>query len=258
MNFLTTSNRQYLPNEKRLLFEHRDRISRFKSKIVISIGTCFFIVVGLILFPQIIFKTAPLVAPIYGTYKPDPILKEAYVIKTITGQQNIASLVDDNDINDARIAQQPELAEIIVQPQVNEQSITTGNSSVIQLHNYLVSQGSPMAGSAATFIEVAQKYGINWKLLPAIADTESGLGKVIPINANGTPSYNAFGYGVTGGDYIPFSSWNDAIEKVAAGIVSAYGSQDLTAARMEQTYCPPSYNSDHHWVASVESAMAQM
>jgi len=125
-----------------------------------------------------------------------------------------------------------------------------------QLTSFLQRYNSPLTPSAATFIKIADKYDLAWTLLPAIAGKESGFGKVIPIN-----SYNAWGWGIYAGKNsgISFSSWDEAIEKVAQGIKTNYFDKGLdTPSKMEPKYTPPSAASHHSWQQGVEFFMDQL
>ncbi len=255
MNFLVTNSRQFLPKEKQLLIEHREKLRKYRKKITYMVIGCCIIATALIAFPGIINRTAPYVAPIYGIYKVDPVIKEAYTIKRISGK-DASSIIGNNE--NPQIASQQQLAEIIVQPQVVEQKISNADNRVSRLYSFLISYNSPMAGSAATFIQVADKYHIDWRLLPSIAGTESGFGRVIPIQASGALSYNPFGYGVYDGTFISFHNWDEAIATVGKNLASAYGVENLKPYVMEETYCPPCYAGDHHWQRSVNQFMSEL
>ena len=56
---------------------------------------------------------------------------------------------------------------------------------------------------AKTYVQAADKYGVDWKLLPAISGLESSFGKFLMPN-----SYNAYGWG---GGHIYFKNWEDGI-----------------------------------------------
>ena len=68
-----------------------------------------------------------------------------------------------------------------------------------QLESFLKSYDSPLAEQAENFIISADRYGIDWKLVPAITGVESTFGKRIPYQ-----SYNAYGW--ASGTYF-FESW---------------------------------------------------
>jgi hypothetical protein len=115
------------------------------------------------------------------------------------------------------------------------------------LESFLRAQGSPFAGNAEDFITAADKYGLDWKLLPAISGVESGFGHVY---VNGT--YNAWGWG---GGYIRFTSWSDSIDQIAAGLHDHYLSHGLTTPEaIAPVYAPPSWT----WGSNVRMYMNQI
>lgn len=125
------------------------------------------------------------------------------------------------------------------------------------LETYLRQRGSPMASHAGTFIAVADKYDLDWRLLPAIAGAESTFGKFTPKQ-----SHNAWGWGIPTGAQkgIGFSSWDQGIETVGLGLRTKYFDQGYTSLRkIESRYTPPSAaNPNHPWVAAVEQFMYEI
>jgi hypothetical protein len=101
------------------------------------------------------------------------------------------------------------------------------------LRNFLMSHNSPMADYANNFIYCADKYNIDWRLVPAIAGVESTFGKRIPAN-----SYNAYGW--NNGKY-SFDSWTDSIEVVSKALRENYYDKGATSIdRIARRYAPPS------------------
>lgn len=84
------------------------------------------------------------------------------------------------------------------------------------LQAYLNRYDSPLKGQAQDFIDAADTYGLDWKLVPAIAGVESTFGKFIP------GGYNAWGWGVYGTQAIYFDSWRDGIFTVSEGLKKNY------------------------------------
>ena len=93
------------------------------------------------------------------------------------------------------------------------------DARIARLQAFLNSYDSPLAGEAATFIQEADKNGLDWKLVAAIAGVESTFGKEIP-----TGSYNAWGWGVFTGatDGVHFNGWADGIAQVSEGLRTNY------------------------------------
>jgi len=114
--------------------------------------------------------------------------------------------------------------------------INTGREEKIQaLRDFFEKQRSPLAENAETFVNVAEKYDIDYRLLPAIACMESSCGKRLIPN-----SYNPFGWGIYGKNAIYFKSYDEAIEVVGKGISEKYVSKGLdTPEKMAPVYTPP-------------------
>jgi hypothetical protein len=94
------------------------------------------------------------------------------------------------------------------------------DSRVKILTSFLKQYDSPLVPYAADFVETADKYNLDWRLVAAISGVESTFGKEIPSN-----SYNAWGWGVYGDNVIRFKSWNDGIEIVSQGLREKYMDQ---------------------------------
>lgn len=85
------------------------------------------------------------------------------------------------------------------------------------LKAYLEKNNSPLKDEASTFILTADTYGLDYRLLPAIAGVESGFGKYIPYN-----SYNGWGWGIYGDKTTYFTSWNEAIKTISKELKDRY------------------------------------
>ncbi|MFH0863830.1 MAG: hypothetical protein V1858_01935 [Candidatus Gottesmanbacteria bacterium] len=102
-----------------------------------------------------------------------------------------------------------------------------------QLRKYLVSLDSPLSSYSAIFVRTADKYDLDWKLIPAISGVESTFGKAIPPG-----SYNAYGW--ANGAYY-FDSWEDSIEIVAKTLRENYFNRGAdTVDKIAPIYAPPS------------------
>lgn len=78
-----------------------------------------------------------------------------------------------------------------------------------RLRDFFASYNSPLVGSESHFIEAADKYSLDWTLLPAIAGVESTFEK-----AGNTEDHNPFGYMCKSGP-CRFDSFDEAIDTVA-------------------------------------------
>ena len=104
---------------------------------------------------------------------------------------------------------------------------------VEKLAYFLESYDSPLEPYADFFIQMADKYQIDWRLVPAITGVESTFGKQIPRN-----SYNAYGWA---NGAFQFKSWEESIEKVSQALKKNYYERGLTTPyKIAPVYAPPS------------------
>lgn len=97
------------------------------------------------------------------------------------------------------------------------------------LTEYFAQYNSPLEYHAQDFVDAADTYGVDWKLVPAIAGVESTFGKFIPGgHAPSSISYNAWGWGVYGDQSLGFKSWRDGIFTVTGGLKKNYIDKGLT------------------------------
>ena len=112
--------------------------------------------------------------------------------------------------------------------------LTDGRAA--NLKHFFRKYNSPLYDYAELIVSVSDKYGFDYRLLPAIAMQESNLCRYIPEN-----SHNCWGWGIYGDQVIRFSSYEEAIEKVAAGIKKEYIDKGLvTASMIMKKYTPSS------------------
>jgi hypothetical protein len=126
-----------------------------------------------------------------------------------------------------------------------------------KIAKFLRDKNSPMVGSAGTFVTIADRYRLDWRLLVAIAGKESTYGRHIPPG-----SYNAWGWGIPTGAQsgIGFRSWDEGIEVVGRGLRTKYYDRGLdTLAEIESAYTPPSAaNPEHPWRTGVARFMYEL
>jgi len=78
------------------------------------------------------------------------------------------------------------------------------------INKFYKQRSMPLHGTGMTFVLVAEKYGLDWRLLPAIGVRESSGGKA-------ACGYNAFGWGSCKLGY-NYSSYNEAIEAIGRNL----------------------------------------
>jgi len=105
------------------------------------------------------------------------------------------------------------------------------------LEKFFTKLNSPLKANAATFVDVADKYNLDYRLLPAISCMESTCGKALIEG-----SYNPFGWGIYGRNAVYFKSYDEAIETVAKSMKENYISKGLnTTEKIAPVYTPPNY-----------------
>lgn len=134
------------------------------------------------------------------------------------------------------------------------QDIISLDARSLLVRNFFHGYNSSLSGLSNLFIEVADKYELDFRLLPAIAMQESLGGKKVIKD-----SYNPFGYGIYGNLVIKFASWEEAVEKVGKALKQNYLSQGLnTPDKIMAKYTPPSLASGGSWAKGVKSFMQEL
>lgn len=130
-------------------------------------------------------------------------------------------------------------------------TMETGDARPIIIKKYLERYQSPMLPFADLLVSVSDKYNLDWRLLVAIAQQESNLGKKIPEG-----SFNAWGWGVHSQGTLKFSSWEEAIETVAKGIKENYVDKGFqTPEEIMSKYTPLSNGS---WAFGVNQFLDEL
>lgn len=96
------------------------------------------------------------------------------------------------------------------------------DSREAQMRVVLTKYNSPMIGLENVLIKTAEKYGLDWTLMAAIAGTESSFAKRMPYQCN-----NPYGWGIYGDNKLCFKSLEDSIEGVASGLAKKYNISTL-------------------------------
>src|SRR3990172_9274944 len=90
-----------------------------------------------------------------------------------------------------------------------------GRSEMVR--QYLASYDSPLTPYSGFIVEIADKYGLDYRLTTAIAQKESNLCKIIPPG-----SYNCWGWGIHSRGSLGFTSFEEGIEEVSYGLKTEY------------------------------------
>ena len=124
-----------------------------------------------------------------------------------------------------------------------------GKTEKIRL--FLARYNSPLEPYAADIVNAANQYGLDHRLIPAIAMQESGLCKKIPEN-----SFNCWGFGIYGGKVTRFSDYKEGIYTVTQALAMRYKHQGLVTPEQIMTIYTP--NSNGSWALAVNHFMDQL
>jgi len=120
------------------------------------------------------------------------------------------------------------------------------------IRQYFERYNSPLVGMENYMVEKADEYGLDYRLIPAIAQQESNLCKIIPPN-----TYNCWGWGIHSKGTLGFESYEEAIIAVMSGLKSEYIDKGLTTPdTIWKKYTPGS--PDGAWAKGVNQFMAAM
>lgn len=120
------------------------------------------------------------------------------------------------------------------------------------IKQYFIRYNSPLVGLSDYIVQKADEYGIDYRLIPAIAQQESNLCKIIPPE-----TYNCWGWGIHSRGTLGFDSYEEAIDTVMLGLKKEYIDKGLTTPdTIWKKYTPSS--PDGAWAKGVNQFMAEM
>ena len=127
----------------------------------------------------------------------------------------------------------------------------TADARPLITRKYLARYGSPLTPYADLLIQASDNNQLDWRLLVAIAQQESNLGKKIPVD-----SYNAWGWGIHSKGTLRFANWEEGINRVASGLKERYVDKGFTTAdEIMAKYCPLSNGS---WANGVNQFLTEL
>lgn len=128
------------------------------------------------------------------------------------------------------------------------QTIEQKDVRVELIRQFLNKYQSPLETYSDQIVATADAYGIDHRLLPAIAMQESNLCKKIPKD-----SYNCWGFGIYGSKVTRFNNYNEAIEVVSKTLAKNYIAMGLETPEQIMSKYTPSNTGD--WARSVSFFM---
>lgn len=155
--------------------------------------------------------------------------------------------------HDANAQRKPQVAFAALPTNQNvfEQEIIQQDGRIEKVRQFLTKYNSPMEPDAEFIVAIADQYGLDYRLVPAIAMQESNLCKKIPHG-----SHNCWGFGIYGGKVTKFDSYKDGIEAVTKTLVTKYKQSGLVTPEEIMKRWTPSSNGS--WAFSVNHFMEQL
>lgn len=139
----------------------------------------------------------------------------------------------------------------------SNQSVITGNvieeqnAKAERVRQFLARYNSPLEPHAVDIVNAAEEFGLDYRLIPAIAMQESTLCKKIPLGSN-----NCWGFGIYGGKVTRFSNYQEGIYTVTKALATRYKSRGLITPEQIMSMYTPSSNGS--WAYNVNNFMAQI
>lgn len=132
-----------------------------------------------------------------------------------------------------------------------ENTIKSEDSKTEIVRQFLARYNSPLEPYAPDIIAAANRYDMDWRLLPAIAMQESTVCKKIIAD-----SHNCWGWGIYGKKVTKFSNYPEAIETITRTLSTKYRDKGLvTAFEIAKLYNPSNTN---NWAENVTFVMNQL
>lgn len=138
--------------------------------------------------------------------------------------------------------------------------VVLGESTVSQearpviLREFLRSYHSPLAPHSDLILSVSQEFGLDWRLLTAIAGAESTFGRNAPENC-----FNAWGWGIHSRGTLCFESWPEGIRTVGRGLRDKFLADGLTTIdQIMARYAPISLENGGSWARAVTYFMEEL
>jgi hypothetical protein len=206
---------------KRILFK-RLKYRKIGQKVLLAIA------LFILLWSRVLSGVAA-IQEVEATY-PDIQVRGAVTVPEVTlADETVAS----------HIAVQEEMSG---HKDVKLQELTERSRKARRIREFYARWNAPMADNAEFIVDTSEKYGIDWRLIPAISIVESTGGRYC------FRSYNSFGWGK-----MSFSSFEEAIDTVARGLANGYGTSNPYAIA-------PRYNpvTPNEWANKVSGLMSQI
>jgi hypothetical protein len=142
-------------------------------------------------------------------------------------------------------------AAVPVNKLVLDEQTTAEDARVAMVRDFFKRYNSDLTPYAQNVVTAADAYGLDYRLIPAIAMQESNLCKKAPKG-----SYNCWGFGIYGKKVVKFSNYPEAIDTVTKTLAIEYKSKGFeTPEEIMKIYTP---SNNGAWADSVNHFMNQL
>jgi hypothetical protein len=151
------------------------------------------------------------------------------------------------------LSQSPKVAYAALPPASGalKMTLTAEDARVAVVKDFFKKYKSDLLPYAQNIVDAADKYSLDYRLVPAIAMQESNLCSKAPKN-----SHNFWGFGIYGKNVLRFDSYTQAIETVTKTLAIQYVQKGLETPEQIMTKYTPSNNGA--WAYSVNHFMNQL
>lgn len=185
------------------------------------------------------------------------LLGAFFILTPLTLTASLASLVSLSKNNTEVPVTKPSSPVSILAPVEQKESskitftVHAADARVAIVKNYLARYDSPIENLAEFIVKTADENGVDFRLIPAIAQQESNLCKKIPDE-----TYNCWGWGIHARGTLGFASYEEGITTVTKGLKKEYLDKGYTTPEKIMTKYTPS--SPGSWARGVSMFMEEM
>lgn len=197
-------------------------------------------------YAPIIKKAAFII--VFFTVAPITIIVSFFTIQTLNSNKSQVVLAANTTHYNNALVYSPKNPAI---PAVSaEVVLKDARPEIIRKH--LRINKSPLIDYADYIVEKSDEYQLDYRLLVAIAQKESGLCKVIPEN-----SHNCWGWGIHSKGTLKFDSYHQSIETVARGLKKEYIDKGyVTVEQIMSKWIP--HSPEGVWAKDVQAVMDKL
>jgi len=181
---------------------------------------------------------------VFFTFTPLTLLASIFTLNQISPRKEPTQLQSFQSVSQLYAALPETQGEVLG-------AVVEEDARPVIIEKYLERYDSPLLPYAQDLFNASEKYGVDYKLIVAIAQCESNLCKKSPSG-----SFNCWGFenGET-----KFLSWQQAFEQVAKTLKEKYIDQGLTTPEeIMPKYAPPSVEKGGPWAKCVTQFMEDL